>query len=82
MVEDLPTMVAAAEANVPAEDETLPAAEERPAQGPTAEPAVARDDVQVPTWNLAEHCHNLKWCTRDSNSRHQHQDSKLSTTKP
>jgi hypothetical protein len=55
MRKDLPTMAAAAEADVPAEEETLPVAEERPAQEPTAEPAAAQNDIQVPTWNLGEH---------------------------
>jgi hypothetical protein len=55
MVEDLPMMVAAAEVDVPAEEETLSAAEERPttaeedtlpaAEEPAAEPAVARNDI-------------------------------------
>jgi hypothetical protein len=54
MVEDLHTMVAVAEADVPAEKETLPAAEERPAQKPAAGPAAALTDIQVPTWNLGE----------------------------
>jgi hypothetical protein len=46
--------VAAAEANVPAEEETLSVVEERPAQEPAAEPAAAPNDIQVPTWNLDE----------------------------
>jgi hypothetical protein len=53
-MEDLPAMVAAAEADLPAEEETLLVAEERPAQWPTAEPAAALEDIQVPTWNLGE----------------------------
>jgi hypothetical protein len=55
MVEDLPMMMAAAEVDVPAEEETLPAAEERPAKEPTAKPAATLNDIQVPTWNLGEH---------------------------
>jgi hypothetical protein len=54
MVKDLPTMVAAAKADVPAEEETLPAAEERPAQELVAEPAATLNDIQVPTWNLGK----------------------------
>jgi hypothetical protein len=62
------TTVATAEADVPAEEETLPEAEERPvtveeetlpeteerpAQEPEPEPA-APSNIQVPTWNLDE----------------------------
>jgi hypothetical protein len=54
MVEDLPTRVAAAEADVLAEEETLPAAEEQSDQEPVAEPAAALTDIQVPTWTLGE----------------------------
>jgi hypothetical protein len=47
--------MAAAEADVPAEEETLPTAQERPAQDPVAEPAATLNDIQVPTWNLGKH---------------------------
>jgi hypothetical protein len=54
IVEDLPTMMAAAEADVPAEEEALLMAKALPAQAPTKEPAAALTDIQVPAWNLGE----------------------------
>jgi hypothetical protein len=54
MVEEPTTTAAAAVADVPAKEETLPEAEERPAQEPKAEPAAAPSSIQVLTWNLDE----------------------------
>jgi hypothetical protein len=49
MAADLPMMIAAAEADVPAEEEALPTA-----QAPTTEPAATLTEIQVPAWNLGE----------------------------
>jgi type IV secretory pathway VirB10-like protein len=69
MVEEPTPTAAAADADVPAEaetlpeveerpvtaeEETLPEAEERPAQELEADPAAAPSNIQVPTWNLDE----------------------------
>jgi hypothetical protein len=54
MAEDLPTMMAGEIADVPAEEEALPAEELLTAQEPTAEPTAALTDIQIPTWNLGE----------------------------
>jgi hypothetical protein len=55
MAEDLPTMMAVEGADVPAEEEALPAAEALRAQEPTVNPTTALTDIQIPTWNLGEH---------------------------
>jgi hypothetical protein len=48
------TLPEAEEQPVTAEEETLPEAEERPMQEPEAEPATAPSNIQVPIWNLDE----------------------------
>jgi hypothetical protein len=48
------TLPEAEEQPVTAEEETLPEAEERPAQEQEADQAASPSNIQVPTWNLDE----------------------------
>jgi hypothetical protein len=54
MVEDLPTMMAAATSDVPAEEEALPEPELPTAQEPATKAQAALTDIQIPMWNLDE----------------------------